>query len=427
MDRWLRNVNVVRILALALAILLWAVVHLDESPPTQQSASPTIKTVTINDVSIDKINLDESQFSIKSITPAEVSVRLRGRNTDKVSTINSKIQLDLSTVTKGVQTMKLQPVGFPSDLSVEILPANEVTVVAEEKVKKEMPVTIDLIGHPSNGYKAGTPIIKPNRVHVTVPSSRLEEVASVRADFDISGAEAAVERQVRLVAYNAGGHEIAGAITPSVVDVVVPITSPFKTMPLQIKMTGHLPDGYSIASYTQSINQVTVYGPQDILDELDFYDGLQIELDGLKADKIYSIDIPLKDKLNRIEPKTVNINLKIVPSAARTFENMNIGISGKNDEYDTKVIDPESGKINLTLKGAAQVLEKIRPEEIQVFVDASNLPQGKHDLPLVLNLPPYVEQVGDEDLIATVEIKPKTQAGSANNTPGQQEQSPEGE
>lgn len=408
MDKWLRNTTVVRIIALMLGILLWAVVHLDEQTTTGGNTPQIFKTTEINNIGITKVGLDDTQYSIKSVQPSMAKVKLRGKDVDlkRIDPRDTRVLLDLSTVTKGTHILPLQEDGFPAGVDVEIFPKS-VTVTVEEKVKKEMPVNIDVVGTPGNGFKAGLPIINPNRIHITAPTSRLDEVASVRGEVNVEGVESAVSKEVRLVAYNNDGEEMQVAITPSVVDVEVPITSPFKRMPLQIRLIGQTPPGYSVAAYKQSVNQVTVYGPQDVLDNMEFYEGRQIDLSELTADKLFSLDIPLKIGVEQIDPKKVDVELDIVPSEIKTLQQVKITLNGLNDEYTTRIVSPGEGIIDLTLEAAPSIMEKLKPEDVQAGVDVSNLPTGTHELPLVLNLPPYVKQGSPDDIMITVQISDK--------------------
>ena len=51
--------------------------------------------------------------------------------------------------------MTLKPVGFPSDVDVQIVPRT-VHVIIEELQMKEVPVVINVKGTPAAGLKAGT-------------------------------------------------------------------------------------------------------------------------------------------------------------------------------------------------------------------------------------------------------------------------------
>jgi YbbR domain-containing protein len=407
MDKWLRNVNVVRIIALVLGVVLWIAVEMDEqtAPGTQ---TPVIRTQEISNVSITQIGLDESQYSLKSVQPSEVTVRMRGKQSalSRVNTKNTQIQLDLSAISKGTHSLRLKDSGFPSGVEVEIYPQN-VTVTVEERQKKEVRVDIIVKGTPAEGFKAGLPIVEPSRVHVTASTSSLEQIEFVRAEIDVEGANANVSKEVKLLAYDKQGKEVQMTITPSVVNVEVPITSPFKTMPLQIRLIGQTPPGFSVASYKQSVNQVTIYGPQSVLDQLEFYDGLEINLSQLTADHVFSTDLRPKQGIEQIVPKRVEVEIDIVPSETRTFEQVDIAINGANQEYDTTIVEPLNGKIDLTLEAAPAILAEMGVEDIQALVDVSNLSAGRYERPLVLNLPAYVKRGAPQDILIAVEIAEK--------------------
>lgn len=416
MDKWLRNLNFVRVVALILAILLWAVVHLDEQKATPTDTTPMQRTTEITRVSIDQEGLDEKQFQLLSVNPSVVKVRFHGKAAalNLVNTTNFKVTLDLSSVVHGAQVVPLTLVkngGFPSGVEAEILPGS-VTVTVEEKQKKEMPVTIELAGKPVEGMQPGAPIVTPNRVHVAVPSSKLEQIAAVQGVVNIEGVNAAVTKQVKLVALDAEGKEIAAEIVPEIVNVEVPITSPFKTMPLQIRLTGQLPTGYSIASFQQSVSQLAVFGPQKVLDQLEFYDGPSVDLSNITGNQKLTLDIALQDQINLLNPNKVDVYLNVVPSATKTFDQVKIIFSGQNMQYTTKVVEPESAVIAVTLEGAPDILKKMKAEDVQAIVDVSNLAFGKYELPVMFNLPPYVRKAPNQDGKVWVEIaeSPNSQA-----------------
>ncbi len=424
MDKWLSNVNVVRVIALLLAVLLWAVVHMDisrtvpQTPVTVTTSSDTTQAVTIQ-----KSGLDESRYHLISIYPASVTLNTKGKQAalKQINTTNVRVYVDLSNVIEGAQIVPVKVErlkNFPSGVESVTVNPTSVTVKIEKILKKEMPVTINLVGTPAEGLQAGTPIIKPNRVHIAMPESRLDLIQSVRASVNIDGAKEPVMKQVKLTAYDENGKEIITSISPAVVDVEVPITSPFKTMPLQIQLVGELPEGYSIAFMSQSANQVTVYAPQDVLDRTDFYNGLQIDLSSITSNKTFTLEIPLKPQVNRIEPGTVDVTLQIVPSETRKFDNMDITLSGENNQYETKVVKPPSGKIGITLEGAPGVLDKVHSVDIQAIVDVSNLPVGSYDLPVILNLPPFVRKAPGQDIKVGVEISDKSKAAAVQTDQG---------
>lgn len=406
MDKWLSKPNVVKVVALFLGILLWVIVNLEEG--NAPGAIPlSEREEKIYNVSITP-TYDDSKYYIQSIEPAEVMVSLRGKDSAlrKVTSGSYKVELNLSSVGKGEFVLPLKPVDFPPSVKVEIVPQS-VKVVIEERERKEMPVIIQLTGAPAEDLKAGQPIINPSRVHVTMPSSRLNDVASVRGEISIEGARTSVVRKVKLVAYDQEGYEISATITPAVVDVEIPITSPFKSVPLQLKIVNEPPPGYSIASLEQNVYQITAYGQQQILDQLDFYEGPILDLANIKESKELSLDIALAPSIMKVDPAKITVQVVIVPSASKHLAGVPIALVGNNDGFDTAIAIPDDGKIDLHLEGAPNLLEQVTIQDVQAFVDVSNLPPGEHQVKVNVNLPTFIKNAEQHDLMTTVVIRSK--------------------
>ncbi|MEF3304717.1 CdaR family protein [Paenibacillus sp. GYB003] len=412
MDKWLRNPNVVKVIALMLGILLWAVVHLDDRT-TPGGGFSTTQERTIYNVKVTPI-YDENKFHIASIDPTEVMIRIEGKESAlrKITTdFQYQIVLDLKEAKVGENTLSLIAKDFPAGVKVSIFPPYA-KVVLEEKQTKEVPVQVNLIGNPANGFKAGQPVAKPNRALLTVPSGLMDEAITVRADVNIENAQSAVTKQVKLVAVDKNGKELGVAISPNVVDVEVPITQPFKKMPLQLKVTGEPAPGYSVSLFQPSVDQITVYGPQELLNTLDFYEGPQVDLSGLKADQIYTLDIPLRTRITSVDPPKMEVKVQVVPSERRTFEQVPITIIGQNNNFDTRIKSPPNGTLNVTVEAAPATLAKLKAQDVQLIVDVSNLPPGEHTVNVNVNLPQFVKKV-DTETKAVIEITAKSTDNAA--------------
>lgn len=414
MDQWLRNTNVVKVLALIIGILLWAVVHMDDST-LAGTGTNGVREEQISNVSVTP-KYDSTQFYVETIEPAQVILTITGKDAALKKAMNASnysVELDLTNVGKGEHIVPLTPVGFPTNVTVKISPSSA-KVIIDEKSNKQMPVTVNVTGIPAVGLKAGQPIVKPNKVTVTVPSANIDAVESVRADVNVEKAQSPVTNKARLIAYDKNGKAMEMvAINPAVVEVEVPITSPFTTVPLQLKLVGEPPRGFGVASLVQNTDKVTVYGPQDVLNRLEYYEGPSINLADLKEEKEYSLnlDIPLKNKVTQMDPGKVEVKISIVPSVTKTLEQIPLSIVGQNDGFDTKVVLPEGGKANLIIEGAPALVEKVKAADAQAILDVSNLPPGRHELTVSWNLPTFIKKGPQPDLKATVEISAR-QAGT---------------
>ncbi|GIP34956.1 YbbR-like domain-containing protein [Paenibacillus sp. J2TS4] len=409
MDKWLRNNNVVKVVALLVGVLLWLVVRTSDVQNPGGSVSNLTGDLRYNNVKIEA-EYDENQYKVSLIDPSEVAVILRGKPSDlkKASIKSFKVKADLSKYVSGTYTVFLHSSGLPDNVTAEIIP-QAVKVVIEEKQMKEVDVIINPVGTPAEGYKVGNPVVTPSRVHVTVPESRLDDVGSARAEVNVDNAKSTVAKQVTLTVYDKQGKPMDDLeVSPRVVDVEVPVTSPFKLMPLQIKLTGQPDLGYSVVSVKQNPEQITVFAQQEVLDLMEFYEGPQIDLTGLQESQTFTIDLEPNNQIIDLNPTKVEVTVEISPSATRAFNDHKVDIIGVGDNMTAKLVTPEDGRLDVVLEGAPALLNQMKASDLQAVVDVSNLPPGLYELPINLNLPLFIKKASEQQEIkATVEIAEK--------------------
>lgn len=405
MDKWLNHPTVAKLLALALGIVMWAVVHFDPDS-TPNNVSSLIETKVISSVKVQPYGLDERSYVLKGLEPQTVKLEVTGSRNDllAVKPESYEVQLDLRTVGEGTHTMRLQ-YDLPRGIQlVQITPAS-VSVIIEALETKEFEVSIETNGSPVKGYKAGTPIIKPsNRVHVTLPKNELAKVDRVGASISLDGAKETLKnKNVKLEAYDKTGNVIKNVvIEPAILEVEIPITNPFKTVPLQFQFIGSLPAGLSIESFKPDVEQVTLYGPQEELDKLDF---LVVEVQLADVENSGNIRVPVTFEAPIIEasPKQIEISIDVVLSATRSLEGLPITWNGLGDNLKVTIIEPSTGKADITIQGAPAILDRLQPGDVDVIADLSGRGPGTHTIPLIVNLERFMEQAGGTNSI-TVEI-----------------------
>lgn len=395
MDRWMENKNVIKGIALLLAIMLWFLVNQDPSP----TAAPrkTTETYRITEVGL-SAKLDENRFVVVK-KPKTVTVELSGSptlfNVLDLSPDRYEVYIDLQNVSSaGTYSVPVSYTGFPRDLAVRIIP-DEVEVTVEEMQKVEKPVSVQLVGKTPEGYTTGEPIVNPTKVHVTVPQSKAKEIAAVQALVNIEGAKAGIEQTVPLRVIDTKGEIVKVDITPPVVDVTVPVASPFVTVPIKLNFKNQPPAGYSIASVTLKTDQVTVYGPKDVVDGLDFYPGPQIDQSTLTQDRYLQLKIPLLPNVVKTEPDFVEVSINVVQSESRIFEGVPIKVNGLAQGLTAQFVTPENGFLSVTVEGAPNKINEMKDGDIQAYIDVSNLPPGEQEVPVNVNLPSFITMKTD--------------------------------
>jgi YbbR domain-containing protein len=418
MDKWLNHPTAIKLMALAIGILMWAVVHFDPAN-SPSNVADLLETKTISNVKVEPVGLDGRNFTLLGIEPQTVNLRVKGTRSDLLAAGKEdyRLQVNLSAVGEGKHSMS-PLVDAPRGIQVVKMTPGTVDVTVEALQTREFAVNIRTEGTPAEGYIAGTPIITPtNRVHVTLPRNTLAQVQTVGAVIPLKGLTDTVKsKPVKLAAYDAKGRVIKGAsIDPPVLEVEVPITSPFKTVPLQFRMLGKMPAGLSIASFQPHVEQVTVYGTKEALDKIDF-----VEADVQLADlsKTGKVTLPLVSvkPITEITPANAVVDVEVVLSQTRTLEGLPVTWNGLGKGLTVTITIPSTGKADIALKGAPAVLNQLQPGDVQVLADLSGRGPGTYTVPLAVNLPRFIEQSGGTNTV-TVEITAAVPASTGTSTP----------
>lgn len=428
MDRWLSHPTVMKLMALALGILLWAVVHFDpENPPSNVASLVEVKT--IRSVQVHVVGLDEQRFELVDMQPKTIDLTVRGTRADILATRpeDYRLSVDLSELEAGTHTVSVQIDAMPRGLQLVSMNPGAVSVTLEPLQTKEFEVQLMIRGEPAEGYVVGKPILRPsNRAYVTLPDEELARVARVGAVIDVDGERETIRDEIRLVAYDADGKIVEGAIIyPAVLEVEVPITLPFKTVPLQFRFQGEPAPGLAVASFQPDVDQVTVYGPQAELDRLEV---LPVHVPMRNIRQTGRLELPLKAPSANltVEPAQVTVQVEVVKAATRTFKELPVYWNGLGDGLRATVREPKTGRADIVVSGAPDVLDRLKPGDVMVIADLSGRGPGVYTVSLIVNLPRFVTQVGGTRSV-TVEITPEGGAASPQAGGDSDEAVPAGE
>lgn len=417
MDKWLLNNTSTKIIAVLLGVLLFIVVHKDDARTV--ATEPLVSTQWLNAVSIQPIGLDQDSFVIDSMSVDKVRIQVSGKKATIASAQPEKYKviLDLTGYTAGRHVIPLK-YELPSGIELKSMQPSSVTVVLEELQTQQYDILIKTEGVPEEGYTAGTPIIRPsNKVHITLPESRMAELQSVVGIVNVSESnESVIQKQVMLAAYDTTGQEMKDAvITPSVVEAEVPITKPFKTVPLQLSLGGGLREGLSVASMEPSVNVVTLYGPNSALNNFDFIDGIEVNVAHLTTPGTYNINVELTSPANieKMEPSSINVKVILESSIEQIIQDVPITLTGQNDRLITTIAEPASQQLDVTVVGAPSVVKNMTAQDIQIIANVNNLPVGDHQIRLQVNLPRFVSLFDSAIYNANILIREKDTAASS--------------
>lgn len=304
-----------RLIALVFAILLFLYINnsrlgvetanSDKQEVTQMATNEKTVTVPLQVIS------DTEKYFVTGY-PEKVSVKLEGPAalvTTTANTQNFKVFIDLSKYKEGTESVPVEISGLNSQITATLTPKN-VTVKIQPRKTKSFPIQI--VYNEDNvptGYEIKTATSDPSVVNVTGPSTEIEKVDHVEARLNLpKGTTDTVQREVILQAVDKDGRQVNVVLNPATTHVTLPIVLHSKMVDLKIKQE----NGDSNLTYnvTADVKQIKIYGSQAVLDKID---AIETTIDLANHTKSFSksVDLKLPDKVIKMEPNTIKIQVDI--------------------------------------------------------------------------------------------------------------------
>ncbi|MDR4251664.1 MULTISPECIES: CdaR family protein [Bacillus] len=397
MDKILNNRWAVKLLALVFALLLYGAVNSAQAPTPKkigESFFPTSTTdeATLTDIPV-KAYYDDEKYVVTGV-PQTVNVTIKG-STSAVKTArqtkNFEIYADMQNLSTGTHKVELKARDVSKGLTLSINPS-VTTVTIQEKTTAEFPVETEFYNQNKikDGYSPEQPIVNPKKVTVTGSKDVIDKISVIKAFVNLEDVDQQIEKEAKLTVYDSSGNELPVELSPSVVNITVPISSPSKKVPFKIERTGSLPDGISISSIETSPSEVTVYGSQKVLDSLDFIDGVKLDLSKIKDDTEIDADIPLPDGVKKVSPETVKIKVKVATAQEKKIDNVPISVVGLSKDLTSDFVSPSSGRLSLTAKGSKSAIDKLKASDLEAYINVGDLNEGTHEVTIQVNGPQNV-------------------------------------
>ncbi|MBE4909690.1 YbbR-like domain-containing protein [Bacillus luteolus] len=404
MDKFMNNRWFMKIVALLLALMLFMSVSFETQPsppgPSFPTASRDVETLT--DVPI--TTYYDSENLVISGMPQYAKVTLEGpTGVTKTASLQRDIEVfaDLRDLGIGTHNVNLKYRNVSEKIEVIIDPAT-VRVTIQERVSENYPVEVDFINKDKikEGYIAEEPIVKPNSVKIIGAKEEVEKIALVKAIVDLTGVNETVETEARVAVYDKNGNVLSVEVEPSVVDITVPISSPSKKVPFKINRKGTLQQGLSIVNIEAIPSEITVYGPKEIIDKIEFIDGVTVDISELTNDTTLDIPIPVPEGVKKISPEVIKVTIEIEKEESRTFTNLPIQTFGLREQLQLEFIDPENGTLDVEVLGAPTLLDEIDPSDIELYINLTDIGIGEHNIRIEVNGPQNISWV-----LPRVEVK----------------------
>lgn len=372
MDKLFSSHWFVKFVSVAIAVMLYMMVNTN-SVGNQPSMlmNQEESTFMLQDVEVEVIYNDE-EYAVVDMEET-VNVKLTGSQTSimlfQLSRPSYEVYVDLEDRGEGVHNVPIEYRDFPTDLQVSITPSYmSVELQALEDVTYPVEVELQNRKAAAEGYTFGTPKVEPSEVVVTAPRAVHQQMESVKAFVDVSGADERIETEVEVFAYDIHGTLLEFPIEPETVQVTVPVTEPFKKVPINLSREGILPNNLSITSLNLNPTEVTIYGKLDVIEEIHSVEAV-IDVSEIDRDSVVEINVNPPEGVSSLYPETVEVEIEVGERERLTLENVPIAIENVPERYSVEWLKPENGRMDITIHGAKNILESLDMDDISLFVD----------------------------------------------------------
>ena len=397
-EKWITRKNTLIFISLVLAILLFLYVDSESTAIITDSADVLYGQKV-------EATYNSNAYVVEGL-PESVDVTLIGRRVDLYlakQLSGGTVTADLSDLKEGMHTIKLDYDCAITSVEYKLDPS-VININIYPKISQTRTASIDVVNKNSLDKKLSISKVELDNSEIVIKGAEhvLSEVATVKAIVDVKKIvkpEIGVIPfdDVKLVASHAEGEIVKGVETePNKLSAKITIESPSKEVPLKVIPTGKLEFGKAIDSISSSVTKVTIYGDQDILDNLD-YVPVEVDISNLNENKTYDVIISKPSGIKEMSDTNAKVTIGVGTEVSREIEDVSIETINLDAKYKAAAIGANSSKTSVIVKGTKNTVDAIDASMLKAQVDLTGYSEGEYEV--------SVKVVG-EDIKAT--YTPKT-------------------
>lgn len=378
LETWLSKTNTLLFISLFLAVVMFIVIDQKILVYSDNSAE-ILRNQTINAI------YNSESYVVEGL-PSTVDITLIGSKADLYIAKQApagEVTVDLSNLKVGQHKVELKYNQASTSIEYKVNPSI-VTVYVYSKVSDTRTVTIDLLNQDSLNTKLNIDniLLDIDKVVIKGADYQIKKAATVKALVDITNiAKQEVGtytlKDVELKAYDSDGNTVGVEVVPSTVEATVTVSSPNKTVPVRIIPTGSVAFGQAISSITQTVKEVTVYGPSDVLASLQ-YIPIEISVEGIKDKTDYNVEIERPIGIRYMSANMVKATVYLDTVTEKTIDGVKIDVRGLGTGLSAQGLTSSDTNVSVTIKGVSSVIDTITADDITAYVDLTGLEAGEH-------------------------------------------------
>ncbi len=362
------------LLSVVIAFGLWLYVITTVSPGY---------TDTISDVPVrfeGETALNERGLMITDGLDAFIDLTLSGNRSDfiKLTRENITVKVDLTKVyDPGIKALEYQ-IAYPGDVpnnafTEESKYPDKVVITVEKKVTKPVDVEVIFSGSAKDGYIAEVEeyVLDYPTINITGPSSVVQQIASAQINVDLTDLTESISENYRFLLCDEAGEPVDVAmITTDVAEVHLDVKiQRWKEIPLELNVTYGGGATVNNTVITVDPQTIRVSGSEVLLEDIHEIVLGSVDLSTLEEDltQVYTITLP--EGVNNMSGKTeVQVSIQFVGLTIKEFEVSQIQVINVPEGLEHDLLNEV---VKVKLRGATNLINELKPEDIFLTVDLS--------------------------------------------------------
>ena len=370
MDKSENGTLIVKIICLLLSVVLWLYISNVENP---------LRTYELKGIPVELTNEDslvDSKFAIVNKQPFTVDLKLEGPSSEilKVKKEDFKIVADMSAyaLKVGENTIPVQIMSYPENITIKNNGMLGITVNLEELTQKELTISSKVkVTYKENIYEKEQNI-NPKTVTITGGKSSVDKVTEAILTGEEKDVDKNKQGDYNIQFIDSFGNAVSN-IESNIKTAKLSITvTNGKTVPVNLKTKGNVPQGFVLDGYELSKNNVTVLGDSQVLNKLESIDTEAVDMSSLQPDSEVDVKLNLPEGIS-IGDGDGSIKAKFkLKKEENTTKNIECNVQYKNLS-DTFLVTNQSLVSNVKLSGTQEALDKISSQNLSVILDLANV------------------------------------------------------
>lgn len=396
-----------KVMSLVIAIVVWIIVaNVDDYKTTKQISGIEIEFVNGN-----AITEKNKVYEVPEGTTIDIVVKGRRSVVEELTSEDFKAIADLSkmSVTNAV-TVEVSAISsyVARDLTISYT-NNAVTIAVENKIEKQLPITVRADAEVAEGYAIRNRTATPNLITVKGAESVVNTIEEVVVDVDVTGANHNLTANAQPVFLDHSGEVIESTKFEYDVDEVAVSVEILQTKKLsvRVKTAGEVKEGYAIASIDYQPTSILVVGEAEDLAKVD--EVLIDDIDVTDCSKDLETSVVIADYLpsgialaDDIEEVMIKVMIEAVEEKTLVLEADDINVVGKEQSYQYAFTDSEGG-YSIKVRGLKDNLDKLKVTNLIPSINVEGYGPGIYTFTVNLKEIKGVEVL--DTLMVELEIK----------------------